>query len=185
MVTTAGTGESSTELLCDFVNSLDLTPWHEAFDRPGALSSWLTERGLLAPGSRVSARDLAAAKEVREAIRTLLQAHNGVVVETAGPLAVLDAAGERARFRLRFVGGSGQLEPQAPGVAGALGRIVAIVSATMADGRWERLKACRADDCRWVYLDTARNHSRAWCSMRSCGNRAKVSAYRERQSQRA
>jgi predicted RNA-binding Zn ribbon-like protein len=50
----------------------------------------------------------------------------------------------------------------------------------MADATWERMKACRADDCRWAYLDTARNRSRAWCSMRVCGNRAKVQAYRER-----
>jgi predicted RNA-binding Zn ribbon-like protein len=50
----------------------------------------------------------------------------------------------------------------------------------MADGTWERMKACRADDCRWAFLDTAKNRSRAWCSMQSCGNRAKVAAYRER-----
>jgi predicted RNA-binding Zn ribbon-like protein len=65
-------------------------------------------------------------------------------------------------------------------VRGALGRILAEVFAGMADGTWERLKACRADGCRWAFLDTAKNRSRAWCSMQSCGNRAKVAAYRER-----
>ena len=44
----------------------------------------------------------------------------------------------------------------------------------------ERMKACRADDCRWAFLDTSKNRSRAWCSMESCGNRAKVHTYRQR-----
>jgi uncharacterized protein (TIGR03118 family) len=52
--------------------------------------------------------------------------------------------------------------------------------ARQADGTWERMKACRADDCKYAFLDTAKNRSRAWCSMQSCGNRAKVAAYRER-----
>jgi predicted RNA-binding Zn ribbon-like protein len=50
----------------------------------------------------------------------------------------------------------------------------------MAGESWERLKACRAEDCRWAFLDDAKNHSRAWCSMKVCGNRAKARAYRER-----
>ena len=62
----------------------------------------------------------------------------------------------------------------------SLGRILGSVADTMSTPNWARMKACRADDCRWVYLDTAKNHSRAWCSMSSCGNRAKVSAYRSR-----
>jgi len=42
------------------------------------------------------------------------------------------------------------------------------------------MKACRADDCKWAFLDTAKNQSRAWCSMSSCGNREKMRAYRAR-----
>jgi predicted RNA-binding Zn ribbon-like protein len=67
-------------------------------------------------------------------------------------------------------------------VAGALGRILAEVAGAMRDETWLRMKACRAEDCRWAYLDTAKNRSRAWCSMSSCGNRAKVRAYRERRA---
>ncbi len=81
---------------------------------------------------------------------------------------------------MRFVDGESRLEPAAGGARGAVGRIVAEVSQGMADGTWERMKACRAEDCRWAFLDTAKNRSRAWCSMKSCGNREKVRAYRER-----
>jgi predicted RNA-binding Zn ribbon-like protein len=93
---------------------------------------------------------------------------------------VLDRAATRAGLSLRFVDGQARVEPRAAGVRGAIGRILAEVEAGMADGTWERLKVCRADDCRWAFFDGAKNRSRAWCSMQSCGNRAKVQAYRER-----
>lgn len=38
----------------------------------------------------------------------------------------------------------------------------------------EDVRVCAADDCRWLFLDTSKNHSRRWCDMKSCGNRAKV-----------
>lgn len=36
------------------------------------------------------------------------------------------------------------------------------------------VRVCAADDCNWLFLDTSKNHSRRWCDMKSCGNRAKV-----------
>ncbi|MGH3007295.1 MAG: CGNR zinc finger domain-containing protein, partial [Gaiellaceae bacterium] len=43
-----------------------------------------------------------------------------------------------------------------------------------------RLKACRAEDCRWAFYDRARNRSRHWCSMAVCGNRTKARTFRRR-----
>ena len=48
-------------------------------------------------------------------------------------------------------------------------------------GDTSRLRECAAHDCGWLFLDTTRNRSRRWCSMQTCGNRAKVSHFRERQ----
>ncbi len=64
---------------------------------------------------------------------------------------------------------------------GLIGRALAIIARAAADGTWERLKVCPADDCRWAFYDFSRNHSRTWCSMSSCGNRAKARSYRSRQ----
>lgn len=36
------------------------------------------------------------------------------------------------------------------------------------------VRACAADDCRWLFLDTSKNHSRRWCNMETCGNQAKA-----------
>jgi hypothetical protein len=72
------------------------------------------------------------------------------------------------------------LEPEAAGVDGALGRLLALVTAAIEDGTWRRLKVCPADDCRWAFYDESRNRSATWCDMKVCGNRAKVRGFRER-----
>ena len=66
----------------------------------------------------------------------------------------------------------------APGDPG--GPVVAAVLAAQADGSWPRLKLCAADDCGRAFVDRSRNRSATWCSMATCGNRAKVSAFRAR-----
>ena len=38
---------------------------------------------------------------------------------------------------------------------------------------WSRLKACADPTCRWIFYDASRNRQGAWCSMATCGNRAK------------
>src|SRR5262249_34929489 len=146
---------------------------------PARLVAWLDARGL-EPGARTTRADYQDALRVREAIRDLLSAHNEIETDVEAATAVLDDAARRAGLGVRFADGGTHLEPSSRGVRGAVGRILAEVSAAMADDTWERMKACRADDCRWAFLDTARNRSRAWCSMQSCGNRAKVQAFRER-----
>jgi predicted RNA-binding Zn ribbon-like protein len=47
----------------------------------------------------------------------------------------------------------------------------------------ERVGECAGDrGCGWLFLDMSRNHSRRWCSMELCGNRAKVRRHYQRQS---
>ena len=41
--------------------------------------------------------------------------------------------------------------------------------------RLARVGQCQDDrGCGWLFIDTSKNHSRRWCSMESCGNRAKA-----------
>jgi predicted RNA-binding Zn ribbon-like protein len=170
----------NTELVRDFVNTLDLRPYSESFETPRALSEWLRDQRLLDTDARVTKRDLDEVKRVREALRDVLSANSGVEVELDRPMAEIDAAARRAGLELRFDPTCPRVEATVGGVRGAVGRILVQVYDAMVDGTWERMKACRADDCRWAFLDTSKNRSRAWCSMESCGNRAKVNAYRQR-----
>jgi len=76
--------------------------------------------------------------------------------------------------------GAGALQLTSP--SGGIGAVIAAAGQAMMDGSWQRLKACRADSCRWAFVDSSRNHSRQWCSMQVCGNREKARAYRRRRN---
>jgi predicted RNA-binding Zn ribbon-like protein len=167
------------ELVRAFVNTLDVEDGVDELDSPRALATWLRAHGLMRGGT-ATGTDLDQARRVREGIRALLLANNGLSARKEAALG-LSRAAARARLTLRFDSrGVVRLEPAASGVDGALGLILAVVSASMAAGTWGRLKACRAEDCRWAFYDHARNRSRHWCSMAVCGNRTKARTYRRR-----
>lgn len=46
------------------------------------------------------------------------------------------------------------------------------------NGALRRIAACR--ECRWLFLDTTRNHSRRWCDPGDCGNRARQRRHYQR-----
>lgn len=63
----------------------------------------------------------------------------------------------------------------------ALGPVAWKAAELLELGETERLKICPAGNCGWLFVDTSKNHSRTWCSMKACGNAAKVRRFRERQ----
>jgi predicted RNA-binding Zn ribbon-like protein len=42
------------------------------------------------------------------------------------------------------------------------------------------VRECSAESCRWLFLDRSKNHSRRWCDMKICGNRAKAQRFHSR-----
>jgi predicted RNA-binding Zn ribbon-like protein len=46
----------------------------------------------------------------------------------------------------------------------------------------QRVRACGADTCRWLFLDTSKNHTRRWCEMKVCGNRMKARRFQARRA---
>jgi predicted RNA-binding Zn ribbon-like protein len=165
------------------VNTKDILDGGESLGTPAELDRWLVEHELLRGegGARASGGDLRRAVELREALRLLLVGNTGLEVDSSTAFAVLDGVASRGRVGLCFEDCNGALVPAAHGVDGALGRIAIGVHEAISDGSWPRLKACRASDCEWAFIDHAKNHSRSWCSMRVCGNREKARAFRERQ----
>jgi predicted RNA-binding Zn ribbon-like protein len=170
------------ELVRGFVNTRELDPDVETFDSPHAAASWLADRGLVAPGTKLDRRDLERAVEFREGLRSLLEANNGDPLDDAA-VAVVNDALANAALAVRFDrDGEPELAVEASGVDAAIARLAAIVYEAKVGGTWRRLKVCAADDCRWAFYDRSRNRSGTWCSMGVCGNRAKVRAYRERRA---
>ena len=163
----------------ELINTHDLDDHSDALGDAGALSAWLTERGLAAPGSLFDAADLARVHAVREGLRAAALVHSGHDADPAA-LERLRSEAARAPLEVRFEDGRPLLSPAATGASGAIAQVLAIVARAEADGSWARFKACPADDCHWAFYDHSRNRSRTWCSMVVCGNRAKARAYRAR-----
>jgi predicted RNA-binding Zn ribbon-like protein len=165
----------------DFVNTLDLEVGTDELTDPDGLVAWLRRYELIGPHALVvRAAQHARAIELREALRDTMVGHNGGGADAAA-VAILEQTAEHGRLAVRFCAdGSVSLEPRADGFAGALARLLAPVARAAADGSWERVKACRANDCRWAFYDQSRNRSARWCDMAVCGNRTKVRAYRRR-----
>jgi predicted RNA-binding Zn ribbon-like protein len=164
-----------------FVNTIDLEAGAEELTGPDELAAWLVLRGLAPAGLVATNHDLERAIGLREALRAVLFAHNVDALVTADAASELDLAAARAQLRLRFdKQGTGTLQPEAEGVDAALGRLLAIVHRSAAEGSWARLKACRDETCEWAFYDHTKNRSGAWCNMAVCGNRAKARAYRGR-----
>jgi predicted RNA-binding Zn ribbon-like protein len=169
------------ELVRRFLNTWTYEGPVEKLPDPASLRDWLVEHDLMDASGTVDAGELDRARTLRDALRDQLRAHHGGAVDPAAA-AIVDAAARRARLRAHFGADDAMhLVPEAGGVDGGLGRLLAIVGDAMRDGTWSRLKVCPADDCRYAFYDTSRNRSGVWCTMGVCGNRAKVRSFRERE----
>ncbi|HEV2924541.1 MAG TPA: CGNR zinc finger domain-containing protein [Solirubrobacteraceae bacterium] len=168
------------DLVIDFVNTLDVEEGTDELATPEALATWLAQRGAVESVPHASEADQQQAIRLREALRELMLANNGGPREDeAGH--ELELVARRGDLRVHFdAGGSIRMAPGAEGVAAGLARLLVPVARAVSDGSWQRVKACRADDCQWAFYDRSRNRSGVWCEMAVCGNRTKVRAYRER-----
>jgi predicted RNA-binding Zn ribbon-like protein len=172
-----GPAPDKLELVRQFINTHEINPEREDFHDLGSLRRWLVEQGLIARGDRLQDGDVERAIAVREALRSVLAAE-----EPAGrDLRTLNSAATNAPLRVVFdATAKPALTPACGGLDDALARLFAIIECASYEGTWSRLKICAADDCEWAFYDHTKNRSGAWCSMGSCGNRAKGRAYRER-----
>jgi predicted RNA-binding Zn ribbon-like protein len=165
-----------------FVNTLDALPGTEELRDPNTLRSWLVANGLMRDGEAVDESDLKHAIAVREAMRAVIGGNNGRQVYPVD-VATLNEAASASRLRMRFGrDGKPRLEPEATGPVGAMGRLVATLYSAMQDESWDRLKLCTDDECRWAFFDRSKNHSSRWCTMESCGNRAKARRFRQKRA---
>jgi predicted RNA-binding Zn ribbon-like protein len=155
----------------------------ELFSSPAALARWLSARELIAAAARVGPSELRGALAAREGLRALA-ASNTRRARAGEALDRVNDAARGALVELRFTAtGPRFVVPEAAGVNGALGVVLAITARAMLDGSWSRLKVCPGKDCGWAFYDHSRNQTGRWCSMSVCGGRAKARAhYRRRRA---
>jgi predicted RNA-binding Zn ribbon-like protein len=156
-----------------FVNTTDHERSRELLGSPSQVRDWLAEH--VRDPVQVGAAGAARARALREALREL---HGGPGTPSAR--AQVEDVARRARLTVSL--DPPRLVPQAPGLDGVLGELVAIAYEAIRDGSWSRLKPCR--NCGFLFWDASRNRSATWCSMQLCGNRLKVRRHRRRHASR-
>ena len=168
------------ERLSDYTRLLAFAQQAGALDDAGA--ALLAQSAAQRPDDAAAA--LARALDLREALFRLFRALTSGGSPADADLAAVNAAqadasvhGAVTRAGERFVW-TWDADPRA--LDRPLWPIVSDAVALLLHGDLGRLRQCAAHDCAWLFLDTSRNHSRRWCSMSSCGNRAKVGSFRER-----
>jgi len=164
----------------DFVNTLRdrHLGGRELLVTPSALGEWLRLAAL--PARRVTAADLAAAKDLREAIDRLTRGG-----ARARDVRLLNAAAKAAPTpQLRFENGvpARRTRPIAPPVPTALAALAVDAIDLITSGGEVRI--CAWDHCGLRFADTSPKRNRQWCSMSRCGNRAKARAHYARRAVR-
>ena len=161
----------------------DLLAWAEC---AGALTRSESRRlgRRAASDPRAAASAMATAAELREALYRIFKS----VVENWTPrpadMEVLQRELSMARAHQRLTRVSGAFVWTWDDSDRTLDRVLWPVAGSAAElltsNDRAMIRQCGGDDCGWMFLDTSRNHSRQWCNMRDCGNRAKVRRFRQR-----
>ena len=174
-MTQAGFGDE--ELLIAVANTAHGEP--DELADAGSVRAWWRSLGGPVPTRRGRSEEpesVAMLRTLRGLIRGLALRNNGIEPDLS-QLSGLDALTLRLDLR-----GAPSLRADVPGdlARDISAAAVAALLRAMARPGWPRFKACRGDDCRWVFIDGSRNTSRRWCDMANCGNRAKMATFRDR-----
>jgi predicted RNA-binding Zn ribbon-like protein len=149
-------------------------------------------RGLLAEARRRPGDAAAVHREaisLREAIyRTFLAFAHGEEPPRAD-LEALSAALGRALSHRRILRGGERCcalgwEDRAGALDSPLWPVAASAAELLVSGEdLPRVRVCglfESGECGWLFVDETRSHTRRWCSMKDCGNRAKARRHYQR-----
>jgi predicted RNA-binding Zn ribbon-like protein len=176
--------------LYDFANSLDLRHFthhgvqHVPGDQitsPQELGAWMSARGQLRPGVKITPAMLETALALRSSVRAYLECEPAERRTNKDVLRSLNRM--TAHFPLVVAahdGGDLGLRPARDDSLAGLSTIVAELHNGAASGALDRLKTCASEECRRVFFDRSKPGSRRWCVSTLCGNRIKTRTYRER-----
>ncbi len=189
----------------DFINTLDNRPVperrKELLTSYRDLADWSVQAGVISDAQRrrwlrlADHRPAAARSVLQRAIR-LRETLYALVMDLLRrrpareeQLRAFTAFMERAFAGLElhsFPGGYRlKWRDNEPTLESILWPIASAASALLTSADSRLIRECDSPDCRWLFLDRSKNHSRRWCDMKVCGNRAKARTFYRIHSQPA
>jgi predicted RNA-binding Zn ribbon-like protein len=186
----------SGDLCLDFANTLE---WH-ASDHPVEhmgdyffLVSWI-----ITPEKAAHLRQLAADKadeataaydaaiRLREVVYSIFSQYYHKEVVKPADVQILNTILSRSLPHLRVAGSTSGFDWEWNRDSQDLEQIIWPIARHAAElltsDQLDSVRVCEDDrGCGYLFIDTTRNHSRRWCSMESCGNRAKARRHYARQ----
>jgi len=161
-----------------------------------AVLAFFADRGLIDPDEAAEARLrlrldrgwgerlTRAARGLRDACYQVLSAASDGRLPGAVQIDALYAAAGPLPPRPRLATDGARLgwscDPRLPLESRLAAAVVASATEILAGTKRARLKLCANPQCGWLFIDDSKNATRRWCSMASCGNRAKAKRHYER-----
>jgi predicted RNA-binding Zn ribbon-like protein len=193
--------KSRMETCLDFANTLTYRGSNPAESLHGAadLLKWCEDAGAvpsaLAPQVRSwfdrhpkRAFDIfGEAIALREVIYRIFHSIASGATPDEGDLDLLNRALQDAppRVSLESIGGAfgWKVEEAKPSSSWILAAVLWSAGDLLVGPQLSKLRECSNEKCLWLFLDDSKNGTRRWCSMQSCGNRAKAHRHYLRQKQ--
>ena len=146
----------------------------ERIPDPESLARWCVEGRFLPATPKISARELAAACALREAIYHAACAVRESRKPSSEDIATINAWAARETLvpELTPDGRSADWKNERT-LSPVLGTIARDAIGLLAETDPSRIKLCADPTCQTLFVDESRPGKRRWCSMNSCGNRAK------------
>lgn len=187
-------------LCLDFVNTLngsrEIEETEEKLTSYAALVSWSRQAGELSEREarqllkEAERRPKEAAKVVERAI-ALREAIYGIITTSANGVSpskadlkilndALSQAMARSEIKRTTSGFSWGWASDALTLDRMLWPVARSAAELLTSEEMNRARVCEAGDCTWLFMDLSKNHSRRWCDMKYCGNRAKSRRHYER-----
>ncbi|WP_437968681.1 CGNR zinc finger domain-containing protein [Sorangium sp. So ce260] len=135
-------------------------------------------------GSSEGALALERARQLRSALRALVERPHAPMAPGQGALDVINSALRLDAGRTEIVracaGFARQVRVQIDEPMQLLRPVADVAASLLCDVDPALVKRCENPDCVLYFHDVSRNHTRRWCSMELCGNRMKVAAHYHR-----
>jgi predicted RNA-binding Zn ribbon-like protein len=116
---------------------------------------------------------------LRESIYTIFSRRYAGKPTPKDELLLLNSVVQQAMSHLQLVPVDGKMiwdwSPESEATNLILWSVARSAAELLSSEKVERVRECEDDrGCGYLFIDLSKNHSRRWCSMESCGNRAKA-----------